>query len=336
MEIKLTGKKTKKVSKLIFSMLDVLGSIGIPLNDTPRRMERMAMACMAVGNIQSDFQEALSADDKHFLITREIIAFENKCYKENISLGSYDDIRRKDLLLPVQAGAVLNSSALDEQATNNPTRGYALSPLFAKLLKSHGTPQWTAMLEEYKQQIVLQNDKLERKRVMELIPVRLPAGAELHLSAGEHNILQKLVIEEFLSRFGMGAEVLYVGDTTDKSLYYNKEGLDAIHFFALEHEELPDIIAYCAEKNLLFLIEAVHSTGPMSEIRVVKLKNQLQSCNCTATPVFITTFLNKKEFRKWVADIAWESEVWIADSPEHMIHFNGYKFLTIHGEAPIK
>ena len=66
----------------------------------------------------------------------------------------------------------------------------------------------------------------------------------------------------------------------------------------------------------------------MDEIRVMKLKRQMESC--TAIPVFVTTFLNKKEFRKWVTDIAWESEVWIADNPEHMIHFNGYKFLEIH------
>lgn len=94
-------------------MLDILGEVGIPLNETPRRLERMAMACLAVGHIKSSFQEAKSADDECFLITREIITFENKHYREDISSGSYDDIRRKDLLYPVQAGIVLNSSAFD-------------------------------------------------------------------------------------------------------------------------------------------------------------------------------------------------------------------------------
>lgn len=126
----------------------------------------------------------------------------------------------------------------------------------------------------------------------------------------------------------MGAEVLYIGDTSNKYLYMNLDVLDQIKFFTLEHEELPDVVAYCKDKNLLFLIEAVHSAGPMSEIRVRKLKQQLEKC--VAVPVFVTTFLNKKEFKKWVTEIAWESEVWIADNPEHMIHFNGYKFLEIH------
>ena len=328
MEIQLTGNKTENVKTLIFSMLDILEEVGIPLDGTPRRLEKMAMACMAVGDIKTKFTEAKSADDDLFLTTREIIAYENKYYGENISPGSYDDIRRKDLLLPVQARVVLNSSSFDSQATNNPTRGYALNPLFASLIRSYGKASWKKKLAKYKKQVELLKDELERKRNLETIPVTLPSGISLELSAGEHNVLQKYIVEDFLARFGMGAEVLYIGDTSNKFLYKNDETLSQIGFFTLEHEELPDVVAYCREKNLLFLIEAVHSTGPMSEIRVMKLKRQLEKC--TAVPIFVTSFLNKKDFRRWVTEIAWETEVWIADSPEHMIHFNGYKFLEIH------
>lgn len=328
MEIQLTGNKSDDVKRLIFAMLDIFGEVGIPLDNTPRRLEKMAMACLVVGDIKTGFIEAKSASDNHFLTTREIISYENAHYGENTSSGSYDDIRRKDLLLPVQAQIVLNSSSFDAQATNNPTRGYALNPLFAELIKHYGTNKWKSGLAKYKKKVESLKDELQRKRDLEKIPVKLPSGVKLELSAGEHNVLQKLIVEDFLTRFGMGAEVLYIGDTSDKFLYKNEEILRQIGFFSLEHEELPDIVAYCREKNLLFLIEAVHSAGPMSEIRVRKLKKQL--IKCTAIPIFVTTFLNKKEFRKWVTEIAWETEVWIADNPEHMIHFNGYKFLEIH------
>ena len=197
MEIKLTGKKTGKVKKLIFSMLDILREVGIPLDGTPRRLEKMAMACMSVGHIKSNFQEAKSADDENFLRTRDIIAFENKNYGEKRSSGSYDDVRREDLLYPVQAGIVLNSSAFDAQATNNPTRGYALNPLFAKLLKNYGTPQWEEELEKFKEQVKLLNEELERKRDLEKIPVKLPSGIDIQLSVGEHNVLQKHIVEKF-------------------------------------------------------------------------------------------------------------------------------------------
>lgn len=329
MEIQLTGNKSDVVKHLIFSMLDILGAAGIPLEGTtPRRLEKMAMACLATGNIKTSFSEVQSADDNHFMTTRQIITFENDNFGENISSGSYDDIRRKDLLLVVQAHIVLNSSSIDTQATNNPTRGYALNPLFATLIKSYGTAKWKKNLNAYKKQNKLLIDELDHKRNLEKIPVKLPSGIELKLSTGEHNMLQKSIIEDFLSRFGMGAEVLYIGDTSDKFLYMNKDVLNQISFFTLEHEELPDIVAYCKEKNLLFLIEAVHSAGPMSEIRVMKLKKQMEQCS--AVPIFVTAFLNKKEFRKWVTEIAWETEVWIADNPEHMVHFNGCKFLELY------
>jgi len=327
MRIETTGSKPKNIQRLIFLMLDVLHELGIPMDGmTDRRKERMAETCLAVAGIKKSFAEATS--EGHFLRTRDIIVFMNENYGENISLGSYDDIRRKDLLLPVQSGIVINSSALDEQATNNPMRGYSVSPAFAALLHAYGTSPWQDEVEKYKKEIHNLQEELARKRELEKIPVLLPSGASLSLSAGEHNVLQKRIAEDFLPRFGMGAQVLYIGDTSDKLLFMDKERLQSLGFFALEHDELPDVVAYSEKKNLLFLIEAVHSAGPMSEIRVAKLKSKLE--RCTADCVFVTAFMGKKDFRRWVMDIAWETEVWIADAPDHLVHFNGYKFLEMH------
>lgn len=327
MRIKTTGNKTKTVERLIFSVLDILKELGIPMDGmTGRRKERMAEACLAVAGVRSNFAEATS--EERFLRTRDIIQFMNEHYGENISPGSYDDIRRKDLLLLVQSGIVINSSALDEQATNNPMRGYSVSSAFAVLLRSYGTLAWAVELDKYKIEIRNLQEELAHKREMEKIPVRLPSGASLNLSAGEHNILQKRIVEDFLPRFGMGAQVLYIGDTSDKFLFMDTERLRSIGFFTLEHDELPDVVAYSEAKNLLFLIEAVHSAGPMSEIRVAKLKTKLE--RCAADCVFITAFMGKKDFRRWVMDIAWETEVWIAAAPDHLVHFNGYKFLEMH------
>ncbi len=134
----------------------------------------------------------------------------------------------------------------------------------------------------------------------------------------------------FLPIFGFGSSVLYVGDTTDKFLYKNEMKLKEIGCFDLEHEELPDIIAYSEEKNLLFLIEAYHSTGEWNDVRVNKIKRKLKDYGCIANIVFFTAFENKSAFRKKAKDIAWETEVWIADSPEHLVHFNGYKFMEVY------
>ena len=122
--------------------------------------------------------------------------------------------------------------------------------------------------------------------------------------------------------------MLYVGDTSNKLLYKEEAKLRELFFSALEHEELPDVVAYNKERNLLFLIEAFHSTGQWDKTRLYKIKNKLEECK--ANIVYITAFETIDQFRKKSDDIAWETEVWIADMLEHMIHFNDWKFLEVH------
>lgn len=329
MKIKIQTGTPTKVKNLVFNILDVFQLIGIPVDNTDRKLERMAKACLAVGKIKRDFSEACSFEDG-FTRTRDIITFENKNFGEDISPGSYDDIRRQDLKLLVEAGIVVNSSSTEEQATNNPSRGYGLSTSFANLLHSFGSSRWEILLNEFRKETKSLKEELERRRDLQKVPVTLPNGKTIVLSYGEHNNLQKAIIEVFLPLFGFGAEVLYVGDTKYKFLHLEKAELEKIKFFTLEHEELPDVVAYSREKNLLYLIEAYHSTGEWDEIRVRKVKRKLEESGCTANVIFFTAFENKNIFKQKAKDIAWETEVWIADSPEHLVHFNGYKFLELH------
>lgn len=330
MEIKVNKTTPKRVKELIWNLLDIFILIGIPTTASHRRLERMAKACLAVGGVKNSFKESVSVKAERFLRTRDIIDFENRNYGENISSGSYDDIRRKDLRLLVEAGIVVSSAFSNSQAVNNPSRGYALSEIFVNLLHSYGSLDWETKLNHYVISQTSLKEELRRLRNLERVPVALPGGKELKLSYGEHNSLQKAIVEEFLPRFGFGAIVLYIGDTENKFLHVEKEFLEEIHFFNLSHEELPDVIAYSRDKNLLYLIEAYHSTGEWNEVRLKRIQEKLTEAGCTATPVYFTAFENKAVFRKKVKDIAWETDVWIADNPDHLIHFNGYKFLEIH------
>lgn len=330
MRIKVQAKTSAKVRSLVYNLLDVFQKIGIPVDGTDRKVERMAKACLAVGKIKKSFAEALSEENDGFVRTRDIISFENENYGEHISPGSYDDIRRKDLKLLIEAGIVINSSSKENLATNNPSRGYALSKSFVELLYSYGSEEWDMRLSEYLKEVKSLKEELECRRNLMKVPVTLPGGKRISLSYGAHNDLQKEIIETFLPLFGFGAEVLYVGDTTDKFLHLDEKALKEINFFVLEHDELPDVVAYSHEKNLLYLIEAYHSTGEWNEIRVRKVKRKLKESGCTADVVFFTAFETKNAFKQKAKDIAWETEVWIAESPEHLVHFNGYKFLDIH------
>ena len=329
MHIKFTDGKSKHIQKLYSDMLDILVAVGIPVGEltSDRRREKMAGACLAAGQIVESFKEAKSVMNGSFLTTRRIIEFENEHYGEQISSGSYDDIRRKDLKLLVDEGYVVNSSVLDQSATNNPNRGYTLSAPFANLIKVYGTSKWEKQLAYFIDVHQKAKEELERIRAIERIPVTLPSGVTLELSTGEHNLLQKKIVEDFLSLFGMGAEVLYIGDSTDKYLHRDTEALQQLHI-TLEHGTLPDIVAYSREKNLLFLIEAYHSSNPMNSERVNTLKQLVVDSG--ANVVFVTAFLNKQEGLKHLKEIAWETEVWFANVPEHMIHLNGCKFLKVY------
>lgn len=322
--------KSKANQELINTTLYILESFGIPVDSTPRRLERMAISFLACGDIKSlkDFNKVKDLNSNYSLKTRDVINYVNKHFSENISSGSYDDIRRKDLKLLTVAEIILRSNP--NSATNDSTRGYCINPMYAELIKRFSSRNWTEIVSEKLQSVEPLSQKLKRQREIHKVSVTLPSGGKLEFSAGEHNDLQKSIIEDFLPRYGYGADVLYVGDTADKYLHLEKEQLEALNFFEISHEELPDVIAYSKTKNWLYLIEAVHSSGPISEIRLLQLQELTKKCK--AEIVYVTAFLTRPKFRQFMVDIAWETEVWIADNPDHLIHFNGDKFLGPYKE----
>ena len=321
------GRKSKEVQELINAAIYIAHSLGIPAaGKTDRRLEKMGMAFLAVMgvNSQNSFDKAKDLEDNYSLTTREIITYINEHFEENISRGSYDDIRRKDLRFLLAADIVLNSDP--NSAKNSATRGYSLNPVYAKLIRQFESKEsWTRIVQSSLGDTRKLSDILKRERGYEKIEVTINSEKKLEFGPAEHNLLQKKIIEDFLPIFGYGAKVLYVGDAGNRFLHLDKAALSMISFFELATDLLPDVIAYSGSKNWLFLIEAVHTSGPIDELRRLELMRLAEKC--TADLVFVTAFLDRPTFRKFVADIAWETEVWIADNPEHLIHFDGEKFL---------
>lgn len=160
---------------------------------------------------------------------------------------------------------------------------------------------------------------------MHLVPVKLADGSEFTLSPGKHNKVQAAVVREFAARFAPGATILYLGDTAKKTLILQEDVLKRLCVPITKHDKLPDVVLYDEQRNWLFLIEAVTSHGPVSPKRKVELEKALRSC--TAERIYVSAFPHFKEFRRHIDNIAWETEVWIVENPDHMIHFNGDKFL---------
>ena len=159
---------------------------------------------------------------------------------------------------------------------------------------------------------------------MQKFPVKIN-GKEFSFSPGEHNQLQKSIIEEFAPRFAPNSECIYVGDTIAKDLHKDDDKLKELGFSISVHDKMPDIILYCPDKNWIYFIEAVTSVGPMNPKRVIEI-NQMTK-NVDAGKIYVTAFLNLQTYKEFISQIAWETEVWISDMPDHMIHLNGDKFL---------
>ncbi len=319
------SNKTAHNQKLINEALEILELVGIPFDKTPKALQSMAMSFLAVAGVTKSWKEAKGQNENRHLKTRDIIKFINEHYEENISSGSYDDIRRKHLKYLVLADLIINSAKNPNAATNDPTRGYTLHSDFKTLVTFYGTNQWDIKLKLFLKNRPSLSDIFARKRNVVKVPIKIPGGKILEFSQGGHNQLQREIIEEFLPRFGPGCTVLYIGDTSNKFLYRDDKQLKDLGFFELSHDELPDIIAFDKEKNWLYLIEAVYSSGPMSEERVYELKKSLNDCK--ADLIFVTAFTSRIDYKKYFLQIAWETDVWTADMPEHLTHLNGHKFL---------
>lgn len=324
------GKKTEQA-------LQILQAIGFPAEDrSPKMQARLARIFLALCNLrpQSQWRQAAvwEGPGSWALRTRDVIRYLNKHYGESISSGSYDDIRRKNLQYLTAAGVVLASPGRPEAQTNDGTRCYAINPDAAALLRKFGTREWKAEVAKFTASRPSLRQILSRPRVQEKAAVKLPHGAIVKLATGPHNDLQVAVIEEFLPRFVPRGEVLYIGDATKKMVCLNKQRLEELHFFELAHDRLPDIIAYDAKRNWLLLIEAVHTSNPVSPLRHHILESA--AAGCTAGIVYVSAFRDRKSFRAWSDQISWETEVWIADAPDHMIHYNGERFLGPRGPQP--
>jgi adenine-specific DNA-methyltransferase len=236
-----------------------------------------------------------------------------------------ETVRRFTVHQFVQIGLVLANPDDPARPVNSPDNRYQIEPAALKLIRGFRTTEWEKRLPDYLKALEKLNRLRSRERDMNLIAVKLPDGREIALTAGGQNILVKEILEEFCPRYTPGGTIVYVGDTGDKYLCFEEEYLKNLGVEIDKHGKMPDVAVHYSEKNWLVLIEAVTSHGPVNLKRHNELKELFRTAR--AGLVFVTAFLTKKAMGKYLNDIAWETEVWVAEAPTHLIHFNGERFL---------
>jgi len=270
----------------------ILCAIGMPRAQTN---DRSAYVLLALSGIKENMIWAQAVSSNMRVVDTMNFMSENygKEYKPNTR-----ETIRKDTLHQFVEGAVAqrNTDAIN-RPTNSPNYSYCLTNEMLSLIKSYGTNKWQKSLKEFIDKKGTLIDKYRQQRNFVRIPVKIN-GQEFFFSAGEHNKLQKVIIEEFAVYFAKGAEVLYIGDTENKDLIKNREKLSLLGIEVTEHDKLPDVILYSEQRNWIYFIEAVTSIGAVSAKRMYEIERM--TAGCKSGKIYITAFPDKKTYKKFI------------------------------------
>lgn len=310
---------------LIDAALQVLAELGLPRG---QRNERSAVTLLALLDLRPGRRWG-GAKSPLMGIT-PIMDWARAHYGKEYAPNTRETFRRQTMHQFVQAGLALYNPDDPARSVNSPKAVYQISPAALALLKLYGKPEWDQALARYLMQWPTLVDRYARHREMKRIPVRTSEGNSINLSPGEHSELIRDIIEDFAPCFAPGSILIYAGDTGDKMGYFDRERLAALGVVVDSHGKMPDVVFHYTERNWLLLVESVTSHGPVDAKRHEELMRLFTGSN--AGLVYVTAFPTRTVMARYLPEIAWETEVWIADAPTHLIHFNGVRFLGPYRE----
>ncbi|MBI5895002.1 MAG: restriction endonuclease [Desulfobacterales bacterium] len=315
-------KRTQQ--KHIAEALKILGLLGLP---RAQQNERSALCLLALINLIPG-KKWSSAENPLMGIT-PIMDWARKNYQKEYAPNTRETVRRQSMHQFVDAGLALYNPDNPTRAVNSPKAVYQIEPATLELLRSFGKKTWHGNLKGYLSQCETLASKYAKERDQNRIPVRIAALKDIALSPGEHSQLIRAVIEEFGPRFAPDATLIYAGDTGEKWGYFDEDRLAELGVHIDAHGKMPDVVLYCERPNCLLLVESVTSHGPVDSKRHRELGQLFKRAKCGL--VYVTAFPNRAVMSRYLIEIAWETEVWVAEAPSHLIHFNGERFLGPYG-----
>jgi len=306
---------------------EILVSIGMPPSLTN---PRSVMTLAALAEICDGKKWRTASEDYHG--THHIVEFinrhfpnkaglDNKLYAEN----SRETFRKYNIKPWISAGILEPKAGL---ATNDKDNSYRFTSYFASLIRTYGTERWAETLADYKETHVSYAEYLKQTRSVERDYIAEYEGVNISLKKSAHNKLQVNILKSLIPLVCKGKpELLYIGDAVDRDLWQKDERLEELGIHVLSQSgNLPDIIVYDSSEKRIIFIEAYHSTGPFTIDRVNSIK-ALCECEAGTEAAFITAFDSTTKMLKNYKDVAWDTDIWSADEPTHLVHKNGDKFI---------
>lgn len=298
----------------------VLRELGLP---KPQTNERSALTLLAVLNLTPE--KTWSEADSPPLGITPMMSFMRDHYGKAYAPNTRETVRRQTVHQFIDAGILLVNPDEPERPINSGQYVYQVPEQLLAALRAVGTAEWEEALTEWHSVSPSLQAKWKAERAMQRIPVKLPSGAGISLSPGGQNPLIKEIVEQFCARFIPAGKVIYIGDAENKFTEFEPEVFNSLGIQIDEHGKLPDLIVLDEDHRWLFLIEAVTSHGPMDPLRKRDLHQLFSPAGVGI--VYVTAFADRQSLSRFLTSIAWESEVWVAEDPTHLIHFDGERFL---------
>lgn len=316
----MTATQNLGAQSKIEDALEILIALGLPRG---QQNERSALTLLALLNMKPEGEWELL--ERPLIGITPIMDFCREQYGREYAPNTRETFRRQTMHQFVEAGIAIYNPDKPDRPVNSPKACYQISEEAAQVVAAFGTDAWKDRLAAYLELQETLAEKWAKHREIQKIPVKVASGKEIKLTPGDHSELIKEIITEFGPRFAPGSEVIYVGDTGEKVGYFQQARLSDLGVTVDQHGKMPDVVLYLSERNWLLLIESVTSHGPVDAKRHGELGALFEGSK--AGLVYVTAFPNRQIMGRYLSDISWESEVWCADAPTHLIHFNGSRFL---------
>jgi hypothetical protein len=306
--------------ELVQQAQEVLSALGF---DKPRSNERSALTLLGLLGLRPGDSWADATRSLHGVTP--LMNWMAEHFDKRYAPNSRETVRRQTLHQFVDAALVVLNPDDRSRPVNSGKSVYQIDSDSFVLLRQFGTELWDENLPSYLARRPGQQAAYAAARDQSMIPVTLPGGADIKLTPGGQNNLIRDILEQFCPRWTPGGHVLYVGDAGKNTPIYDIEGFAQDGVVLDKHGKLPDLVVSLPSRDWLVLIEAANSHGPVDSKRHSELSSLF--AKSLAGLVYVSCFTSRAEMRKYLAVIAWETEVWCADHPTHLIHFNGERFL---------
>lgn len=298
----------------------IIASLGLP---RAQQNERSALCLLALLNLTPG--KAWADAENPLVGITPIMNWVREHYGKVYAPNTRETFRRQSMHQFCAAGVALYNPDKPDRPVNSPKAVYQIEPAALSMLRTFGSPAWHDSLTTYLAERETLVTRYAKEREQNRIPVEIAAGQQITLSPGEHSELIRAIIEDFAPRFAPGSVLVYAGDTGEKWGYFDAPLLAGLGVDVDSHGKMPDVVLHFTAKNWLLLVESVTSHGPVDGKRYAELARLF--AGSTAGLVYVTAFPNRSIMGRYLGEIAWETEVWVADAPSHLIHFNGVRFL---------